>query len=304
MSASEGSLPEKTAAAIDAECEKMLTRDDEHAGVLWHYTDAAGLKGIVEGACLHATHYGFTNDVTELVQGEVLVRDTAVRLSQDGNSVKRRDLFDNLAKLLPQHGLTSRADVFLACFSDAGGDALTQWAGYGHRGAGYAIGLEVRAPPEENDRADLAVAVARVEYHRQAFLETVSKKLNALADVAHRYSGPGQTVQEKVLVHMLRECAVLSPRFKHNSFEHECEWRAIAVPMKDDQKLFRFRERQGVGLVPYVEVPITHTSIRHVVCGPAPKELHARRLAAVRMLLAKHDLSPGLAQHSASPFRT
>jgi hypothetical protein len=38
--------------------------DDE---LLWHYTGVAGLRGIVEGKAIRATHYRYLNDTSEFV---------------------------------------------------------------------------------------------------------------------------------------------------------------------------------------------------------------------------------------------
>jgi hypothetical protein len=38
-------------------------------GTLYHYTNAAGLKGIVESGVLRAPHIAFMNDTSECMQG-------------------------------------------------------------------------------------------------------------------------------------------------------------------------------------------------------------------------------------------
>jgi hypothetical protein len=45
---------------------------DVHNQPLWHYTDAAGLSGILTSGKIRATHVAHLNDPTEIVHGEEL----------------------------------------------------------------------------------------------------------------------------------------------------------------------------------------------------------------------------------------
>src|SRR5262245_66166534 len=52
---------------------------DEH-NLLYHYTTSAGLKGILESQTLHATHFGFMNDSTEIYQMKPRLVETASQI--------------------------------------------------------------------------------------------------------------------------------------------------------------------------------------------------------------------------------
>jgi hypothetical protein len=47
---------------------------EEPSAPLWHYTDAAGLHGILTSRCIRATHVAHLNDPTEVVHGEMLAK--------------------------------------------------------------------------------------------------------------------------------------------------------------------------------------------------------------------------------------
>src|SRR6187551_2383731 len=57
--------------------------DEVPGGPLFHYTDGAGLLGIIRERQIWATHYAHVNDVEELVAGERIVDDVAARLLRE-----------------------------------------------------------------------------------------------------------------------------------------------------------------------------------------------------------------------------
>ncbi len=59
--------------------------------VLYHYTDVAGLLGIVNRAALWATHARFLNDATEIVHGVATVKDALKRSgAENGGHLEAR----------------------------------------------------------------------------------------------------------------------------------------------------------------------------------------------------------------------
>lgn len=53
-------------------------------GIVWHYTDVQGFKGIVESEGLWATNADFLNDPTELKYGvELLIERLSERLAEE-----------------------------------------------------------------------------------------------------------------------------------------------------------------------------------------------------------------------------
>ncbi|MGH9664623.1 MAG: hypothetical protein ACRD9L_09395, partial [Bryobacteraceae bacterium] len=100
--------------------------------LLFHYTNVAGLKGIVESGSLWCTNTAFLNDATELAYGLQLANQVAQELT--GLSA---DILNEACLAIEK-----KLDVYAACFCERG-DLLNQWHGYGKRGAGYSIGLAV-----------------------------------------------------------------------------------------------------------------------------------------------------------------
>jgi hypothetical protein len=44
-------------------------RPEQPEGLLYHYTDEIGLRGIISSGCMWATHYKFLNDLSERQHG-------------------------------------------------------------------------------------------------------------------------------------------------------------------------------------------------------------------------------------------
>src|SRR5262245_57640525 len=108
---------------------KALHRPRPMPDTLYHYTDATGLKGIVESGALRATHIAFMNDASEYLHAVSL-------LVQNIREARARTLSPLQIKLLdgmeppvagtrPEHV----APYFVICFS-AEENSLNQWRAY------------------------------------------------------------------------------------------------------------------------------------------------------------------------------
>jgi hypothetical protein len=302
--ATRDSLPPELLAEIDAECEPLLSKDDAPQKDLWHYTTPEGALGIVSNNEIWASHYGFTNDTSEIRIGEAVVCRVVQEMANVENDRDRKQLFTQLAKDLPRLVLSERADVFVACFTDAGGNDLSQWSGYANRGLGYALQLRIDAPVEGSG-GNLGGLLAKVEYDEAAFSRRVKSQLLQYANVFDRFKGRNRAVHGYLMVCMLRECAALSPRLKHEAFAKEQEWRIVAIPMRqaDTAKLAELRPRPVVGLIPFLRLKLGDRPVKQLVVGPVHAGEEPARLAAAKMLLAKYDYDPAQAKLSGIPFR-
>jgi len=120
--------------------------------ILYHYTDAAGLLGLLKTNRLWATNRRFMNDPTETEYAANLIR-AALNDSRTAEYVatKERDKKRRQSVLDAINGgidylLTAYVDQdehYLACFCEEG-DLLSQWRGYGSIGGGYAVGFSAK----------------------------------------------------------------------------------------------------------------------------------------------------------------
>src|SRR6266851_7492318 len=102
--------------------------------VLYHYTSAQGLLGIITSGVLRAGNFSFFNDSSELTYGQDLVRDVVV---EELGNVPNQLL--QLMSLRLQHRLYAFSDEFdfyLCCFCEDA-DLLSQWRAYGSSGSRF-----------------------------------------------------------------------------------------------------------------------------------------------------------------------
>jgi hypothetical protein len=305
----DGELSYESEEALSFYLNRVLSEHDTPPGPVWYYTGADGCIGIVSRDEIFATHYGFTNDSSELIRGEQIVRRVVDELAGGGEAsptdgsaefwvAERREAYQWLAYELPEKALYERPPLYLACFTTAGGDAVSQWSGYGSRGSGYSLCLDIK-PPDFQAMNPVSFMFVKVVYDDEAFAATVRRQLYRYANLYAEYKA-GASVLERVGMFMMRECASLSVRFKDGCFQHEQEWRIVAQP-HDRRELVNFRSR-GNMIVPYVKVPIGR-AVHGLVCGPAHAGEGEARLEAARMLLAKYGYDEDLAEVSKAPFR-
>lgn len=138
--------------------------DDEH---LYHYTDAAGLIGIMTGQSIWSTQIEYLNDASELIyaRDELLaglrdrLRDMPEAAFPDvSNAPERRShRLSELIKWLERVDAET-SHLLVASFSTKG-DSLSQWRAYG----GYAIGFRRSKLAELAASIESASAVATGE---------------------------------------------------------------------------------------------------------------------------------------------
>jgi len=108
-------------------------------GMIYHYTNDAGLRGIIEGGRLWFTDIFNLNDPSELRYGIGPVTKIMQAEATKGPG-ELKQFSDNLIEML-NGGIERIAHYFVCCFSTAGDD-LGQWRAYADNGRGYALGFD------------------------------------------------------------------------------------------------------------------------------------------------------------------
>jgi hypothetical protein len=269
-------------------------------GLLWHYTDAGGLMGILEHESLWATQTSFLNDSTELAHGIHLATKTLA-------SYSARQVKEVTARFLgrlvdPEQAalagwLDRNLDVYVVCFC-GDGDLLSQWRAYagGDDAGGYAIGMGTRPPLQgwpQTAPGGHDFALRRVLYDPAEQEAACRALIDALVPVLD--DDPTDVDRQKSFAKNLVNGVVeLASWCKHPSFEEEQEWRIVYVRNNDSSKL-PVRHRQARGLVvPYVVLDLPspvapmhgHLPIQAVNVGPGPEPDLKRR--GLQSLLANY----------------
>jgi hypothetical protein len=237
--------------------------------VLYHYTNAAGLVGMLQSQRLWATNSRFMNDPTEVEYAANMIRE-ALNAEKD-----HRDpgLFRNVRRDLNEclHVYENENENYLTCFCK-NGDLLSQWRGYGAVGGGYAIGFDARYlgpivfPPDHPQPV-----LRRVLYDQKLQRRLIRKWLAVAFDwegVRRRGTrrAPGQLqtddVRWKYLIWFVSECLRC---FKNPAYEEEQEWRVVQyMGTEDDEKpISRDFRTSGDRIVQFIELDFTKSGSKY-----------------------------------------
>jgi hypothetical protein len=257
---------------------------------LFHYTNAAGLVGIVEDQSLWASAIGHSNDLREIKCAYDIAMPQMAELSQsqDFNHPGQRRILSSLTDFIgnaehpPQDG-------YSVSFC-AANDLLSQWRAYGEQG-GFSIEMTpltemnaiLRAPVAIfSSEAGGRVLIRAVDYDPESQRRTFRSKLERILQLARRLSGENENREVTVLILTLAAMWLVEWIYsvKDPAFREETEWRLICLPeirwnlvgksTYAHPESVQTRVRAS-GLLPYIKLKRNNAllPIKSVMCGPA-----------------------------------
>jgi hypothetical protein len=262
-----------------------VTDTSSEADLIWHYTDATGLLGIMnpDQPHIYATDALYLNDTRELLTA--MERQIAIMLKTlpggddlvGEHTVKR--LYGGVLRSAIQGGISAPEGIYIASFCKHG-DLLSQWRGYG-TAAGYAIGF------------------ARSDLNAQA-----ASNGDKLVDV--NYGEPDETFIERLVPRALRVSErttfdsdpIALASLKDSAFAEEDEVRLIA---QDGGRPVQFRS-SARGIIPYLKIDLALTCVKEVRLGPGLNDDTAAR--AVQRLARQRGLERLEVSRSEVPYRS
>lgn len=315
----------------------MTERTDLPQTPLYHYTDSAGLLGILvypekfKGAptgmtfgTLWATDANYLNDSEEVTYGsKILAEELENEADAPGQtpvvSTKLRELADDVRENrfdMTWHKEAQQAVPYVACLCEDG-DLLSQWRGYGDGGGGYAIGFNPATLPkfytvntdsiargDEFDRAATKLwgGPDKVIYGPTETRTRMTKYAQETVDSMKLVEA--QVKDYSWDIYRLTALRALA-RVKHEAFLEEAEWRFI----EHDAGMGKAEFRAGnIGLIPYTKLyfPITDgthgdPTITEIVVGPGGDR--TLRANALKRLLRKIGSPDTKVRLSKAPFR-
>jgi hypothetical protein len=251
--------------------EDFNTRTLSHGSVLWHYTNFAGLKGILLDGVLWASSLPYLNDTEEFRYGIKIALNVAqqeLALAFGGeHGVHASAIHQELVSFFDDR--YAPRDVFVASLSTERDD-LSQWRAYGGAGPMFSIGFD---PKKFEHKADeFLFSLEEVKYLRKevdaelrrALKEPVGAVASAIRELGPQRA-PGQV--RKLGADIARELLLLVPHYKDPKFAAEKEWRLVRRqsvlvrrPILDHQ----FRQ-SGSLIVPYLAMPLHELAIQSEV---------------------------------------
>jgi hypothetical protein len=266
-------------------------------GALYHYTDLAGLKGILQDDDLWLTHSRYLNDDEEITHGYRVVREV-IEEEKETATADRLEFLDGLYQLVKA---PSPEGVYICSFCLAD-NLLSQWRGYGANGTGVSLefnpaGFSYITGPDSPP--DGLMRLWKVFYP-----ESTQKGIVRQA-IDFAFNMPGKSAEEKT--HQAAYAIqFFIPTFKNDGFTEEQECRLIFTPAPTLEMHPRFRVARGM-LIPYyslkqlakstAQLPVTGIRV-----GPsANQELNVE---STRMVLAQMSKSEVEIRVSTISFRS
>jgi hypothetical protein len=264
---------------------------------LYHYTNLAGLKGIISDNDLWLTHVRFCNDDEELTHGRKVVAET-LAAKRAGSTPEKLAYLDLVAQLLRE----PLADgVYVCCFC-AKDNLLSQWRGYAENGAGVSIELDhkefefLTGPDCQHG----LLRLWKVFYNEDQQRRIIGKALDFAWDLQQHFA------PEKRAENAADAIQFFIPTFKNRDFEEENEWRLIFTPNPAVAVTPEFRTGRNM-LTPYYTLnslgwsPARPLPITALCIGPGThKTLNAQ---SAQLLLKQRGYAAVPVRVSMTPFR-
>jgi hypothetical protein len=283
--------------------------------MLYHYTDDAGLMGILESGALRLTAASNLNDPSELKHGFSHAVEIINRRAAEGPP-ESKVFAQQFERLLIDNGIGEVAHYFVGCFS-AAGDEIGQWRAYADDGRGFVLAFDTAllegAFVNESASSTSSGSTFRVAYddaraarvHAQiidAMFHLISlphgKRLESV--VLHEY-------MDELLVSTWMHCLRAALFFKHEAYANESEYRFLQVHMGPPFPAPAVKHRTGhYELVRYREFDWrtgAAAALKKVVVGPAADRTKAT-LFAKECLRAYHREPAVEVATSAVPYRS
>lgn len=265
---------------------------------IYHYTDWAGLRGILETGTIRFGDIFYLNDPSELRHG---VETALVILDEKGTTTKELpelSMFARQFRNILSSGVEAIAHFFVCCFSRNGND-LGQWRSYADNGRGYVLGFDGAALVKAFS-ADCGPngQTFQITYPDER-LKGMQRRLVDL--VVPLVSLPrGQGLDEATLNEYMRELqmrlALLvlqsSILFKHPAYMHEDEYRMLQIFPVGAVTDVKFRNRP-YSLARYREYDWKRAApdaLQSIMIGPAADAENAKRFAK-DLLRSFHPIS-------------
>ena len=269
--------------------------------LLFHYTTATSMRGILDSSRLWATNYRFLNDVSEIEYGanlfESIIQERLAKTKKEVDS----EFLSRI--LLTANGFHGMFDCYIACFCERD-DLLNQWRTYAGSGGGYALGLKTNeigcrwGRRERTQNFVLRRVVYSPEQQRNLLSEVVDKTMEALealeAGTQNISVNDTNSIIARCCQFVRAEVADYLISFKHPAFAIEQEWRLCHVVSPTEEGHVLFRDGP-FGLTPYVCLDVSPMAgvnnnrlpLARITHGPTPNPGNIR-FALEKLLRSKN----------------
>lgn len=311
------------------DAEPALLDNTIESGLIWHYTNAAGLIGILEHSCLWATSTVSLNDSLELLHGTQMMDEARTLMygTSDEQTLPLPERNELDERLVDYRKRLASTGMYVLCASTES-DLLSNWRAYANFD-GYAIGLncgllgiltEKKAIPIYDSVNQNPVWHA-VHYNKPAQLKACGAFLRAML----WWMRSGRIDDWLSANSLYEEYATTVACMKHSTFrdEREARYFVSAQDFPPAPKVIYHRPGR-YGVTPYLKltpIPVASTAINrrnghvvsslaeasllpidHIVVGPTTDP--TVKIAGLVSLLASTGYADVPVNHSLSPAKS
>ncbi len=155
--------------------------DEQPPNLLYHYSSAEGLLGIIQSRQLWATNALYLNDTSEISDALEVFRSEL-----ESVPLNLGEMAGFLSQGIPEYSEQAPLDHFVVSFCE-GGDLFSQWRGYGSQGTGYSIGFHSSAllAASKSGQHTLrgSCTLRRVKYLQNQKIELMRKRIDILRGI-------------------------------------------------------------------------------------------------------------------------
>jgi hypothetical protein len=236
----------------------LRQQDDESPvpEIIYHYTNAAGLKGILESGILWLSDLTSLNDPSEIIYGFMralpILQDRVASLHKAGQT------FTKNAKAFAESGVLQKIAHFFVCSFSSQPDDLSQWRAYADQTKGYAIGfagkpLEDAFTHHDDGSLNSNRSTFPIRYDdaklRQVHTDIVDRmaRLILLPEGRKDLSSAAiNSYMNELMLYTLLPLLQVVLSFKHDAYVHECEFRFLETHRMDQPPEVKLRIRSGI----------------------------------------------------------
>lgn len=273
----------------------QVAPESDVPSVVYHYTNAAGLLGILKGKSVFATDKHFLNDKMEVRYGiESANRTMKAQAQKDSVDMRTSELLNSTCTYIER---SSDERHFIFSMSERRDD-LSQWRGYAGDGQGFSVGIDARRIQSSSVGPSGIFAFNRISYSTMQFgnlIRTMSKDFSeSMIDNNDDIKDSAQNLSAAI--------DAAASFHKHASFRSEREWRIVSWLGSGEFNKVKLRSSDH-RLIPYIDIPLCSDTeelpVLEIGIGPAVQNPNIR--IAIEDLCRSANISPDI-YDAATPF--
>jgi DUF2971 family protein len=230
-----------------------LTRLSEVPDVVYHYTDAEGLAGMLRSNSVWATDYRFLNDKSEIVYSRNIAKQLIQKRIVNSDKYPQKNFHKQVAHY---QAIDDPSDVFIFALS-LEPDDLSQWRGYARDGLGFTVGFCGKRLNEVSADESGEFSFFEIEYDEARQLSVLERALAEIekecAFQASKHPKEASAICKAAAYKFDWMADLRAAAHKHPSFRLEREWRMLSYVVEDKETHVKVRA-SGLRFVNYTEL--------------------------------------------------